>query len=68
MLIPSQELPSAIHYQQDARDLNEQLKLYFSMGLKAKLPDLASLASCAELDDSLALTSKDSFTVILFNR
>ncbi len=68
MLIPTQELPSAIHYQHDTRDLNEQLKLYFSMGLKTKLPDLASLASCTELDDSLALTSKDSFAVILFNR
>jgi hypothetical protein len=68
MLIPTQELPSAIHYQQDTRDLNEKLKLYFNMGLKNKLPDLASLASCAELDDSLALTSKDSFAVILFNR
>lgn len=68
MLIPTQELPSAIHYQQDTRDLNEQLKLYISLGLKTKLPDLASLASCAELEDSLALTSKDSFAVILLNR
>ncbi len=68
MLIPIQELPSDIHYQQDTRDLNEQLKLYFNLGLKTKLPDLASLSSCAELDDSLALTSKDSFAVILLNR
>jgi len=68
ILIPAQDSLSAIHYQPDTRDLNEQLKLYLKMGLKDKLHDLASLASCAELDDTLALTSKDSFAVILLNR
>jgi hypothetical protein len=32
------------------------------------LTDLASFSSCAELNDSLALTSRDSFAVILLNR
>lgn len=68
MLIPVQELPLALSHQKNIRDLDEQLKDYFNMGLKTKLPDMASLASCAELDDSLVLTSKDSFAVILFNR
>lgn len=68
ILIPAQDSLSAIHYQPDTRDLNEQLKLYLNMGLKEKIHDLASLASCAELDDTLALTSKDSFAVILLNR
>lgn len=66
MLVPVQDinLPTT----NKDHDLISKIQADLKTARPSGLSDLASFSSCAELNDSFALTSRDSFAVILLNR